>query len=75
MSQANAFHELNPNAGSFPVFPSLGTRPLTVKTLRVNATSESTGTDRVPIVERIVMSDRGKLVRACLWWLVPSYLN
>lgn len=61
MSQANAFHELNPNAGSLPVFPSLGIRPLTVKTLIVNASSESTG-KRVPTTERILTSIPKRLV-------------
>lgn len=57
MSQRNAFHELNPNAGSFPVFPSFGLRQLTVRIFTVNASSENTGIERAPIVERIVIGD------------------
>lgn len=53
ISHRNAFHELNPSAGSFPVFPSLGLRPLTVavKTFTASASRE---TELTPIVERIV---------------------
>lgn len=37
MSQRKAFHELKPNAGSFPVFPSFATRAAAVRTCAVRA--------------------------------------